>query len=204
MNPEELDRELDKWLDRASAEFSSMKTRPGFESRILANVSSRLEKRRWRFRWASIATATAAILVISCYMLLNRFQEHAETKIVLEEQQKPEPSLPRGAQREQLPSIIQADPSTGPDVRRQTHPKVGENEKKPFLSAELSDQERYLISFVHAVSAQTSPSVLEAESGPLQIPAFEIRTLQIPKAQIFSIEIETVQLPMHHQSEDQL
>ena len=64
MNREELDRELDEWLDRASAEYGTAETRPGFEARVIANVNSRLEKRRWRFRWLSLATAATAAVII--------------------------------------------------------------------------------------------------------------------------------------------
>ncbi len=204
MNREELDRELDEWLDRASAEYGRAETRPGFEARVVANVSSRLLKRRWRFRWVSMATAAAAILVFSSYVLLTHFQEHAATESVLEKQRKPKPTLPNSAQQKQLLLTIRAESSTKREAGKQVHPKAGEPEKMPFLSARLSDQERYLIAFVQAISAQSSTGIPEAESEPLQMPDLEIPTLQIPQAQIFSFKIETVQLPTAHQSEDQL
>ena len=204
MNREELDRELDEWLDRASAEYGRAETRPGFEARVIAHVNSRLEKRRWRFRWISMATAAAAILGFFSFLLLTRFQERAATEIVLEEQPKPEPNLPNSAQPERRPLIIRAESPTKREAGKQAHPKAGETEKMRFLSAGLSDQERYLISFAKAVSAQISAGIPETEPGSLQTPDLEIPTIQIPKAEISSIIIETVQLPTDHQSEDQL
>ena len=73
MNREELDRELDEWLDRASAEYGTAEARPGFEARVIANVNSRLAKRRLRFGWVSLATAATAALIFSCYALLTAF-----------------------------------------------------------------------------------------------------------------------------------
>lgn len=202
MNRKELDSELNEWLDRASAEYGRAETRSGFEARVIANVSSRLIKRRWRFRRVSMATAAAAILVLSSYVFLTRFQERTEN--VLEEQRKPKPHLPSSAQPEQLPWIIRAEAPTKRETVKRAHPKAGTPEKMSFLSAGLSDQERHLIAFVQAISAQASAGIPEAESGPLQIPDWEIPTIQIPQAQISPFKIETVQLPTAPQSEDQL
>jgi hypothetical protein len=204
MNREELDREINEWLDRASAEYGRAKTRPGFEARVIADVRSRLEKKRWYFRWISIATATAAILVFSSYVLLTRFQEHGAKEIVLEKQREPERDLTYDAPPERPPMISQAKSSKGRHPGMHVHPKAGESEKTSFLSARLSDQERYLVYFVRAFSAQASAGIPEAEPGPLQTPDLEIPILQIPKAEISSIQIETVQLPIAHQSEDKL
>jgi hypothetical protein len=145
-----------------------------------------------------------AILVFSSYVVLTRFQENAGIESVLEEQRKPKPNLPNSTQPERLPLTIQAEASTKREAVRPAHPKAGEPERMPFLSARLSDQERYLIAFVQTISAQTSAGIPEAESGPLQMPDLEIPTLQIPQAQISSFKIETVQLPTAPQSEDQL
>jgi hypothetical protein len=204
MNREDLDRELSEWLDRASAEYGKAETRPGFEARVIANVSSRLEKRRWRFRRLAMATAAAAILVFSSYVLLTRFQKYGATKTVLKKQPEPEPGSPYSAQPGRPSLTIRAKSSTGRIAGTQAPPQAGRLEKMPFLSARLSDQERYLVSFVQAVSAQTSAIIPGAESGPLQMPDLEIPTLQIPKAEISSIQIEMVRLPTAHQSEDPL
>jgi hypothetical protein len=204
MDREDLDSKIDEWLDRASAEYGRVETRPGFEARVIANVSSRLEKKRWCFRWASIATVTGAILVFSSYALLTRFQEPGTIETVLERQRELEPDMTYRAPLERRPLIGPAKSSAERHAGRQVHPKAGEFEKTSFLSARLSDQERYLVSFVQALSAQTATGIPEAEPGRLQMPDLVIPTLQIPKAEIFSIQIETVQLPSDHQSEEKL
>jgi hypothetical protein len=204
MKGEELDKALDEWLERASAEYSTAETRLGFEARVIANVNSRLEKRQWRFRRLSLAIATTAVIIVACYVFLARVQEHPATETALDKPQKPRSGLLDRVPREQLPSITQAASSTKQGAARRVPSKAKEIPNHQFLSAGLSDQERYLLSFVQAVSAQTSTDASEAEPGPLQMPDFEIPTLQIPKAQISLITIDTVELPMTLQREDQL
>jgi hypothetical protein len=99
---------------------------------------------------------------------------------------------------------MQAAASIKKNAARPAPPNPRENPGRYFLSTGLSDQERYLISFVQTVSAQTSTDTSEAESGPLQTPDFEIPSFQIPKAQISLIKIDMVDLPMTLQREDQL
>jgi hypothetical protein len=204
MNREELDRGLDEWLDRASAEYGTAETRPGFEARVIANVNSKLEKRGWRFRRLSLATAATAVVIFACYVFLTRVQEHTATETASDKHQRSRSGLLDRAPREQFPSITKAASSTKQNASRPGPPKARENPEKHFLSARLSDQERYLISFVQAVSAQTSTDTSESKSGPLQMPNFEIPTLQIPKAQISYIKIDMVELPVTLQREDQL
>ncbi len=93
MNREELDRELDQWLDRATSEYGRAEIRPGFESRIIANVNSRWEKRKWHFRWIPVAAAIAAILIFSPFLLRKGFQERQIADISAERPPKPK-SLP--------------------------------------------------------------------------------------------------------------
>ena len=204
MESEELDKALDEWLDRATAEYSTAETRPGFEARVIANVNSRLESRQWRFRRLSLAIAATAVIIVACYMFLARVQEHPATETALDKPQRPGSVLLDRAPREQLPSITQAAPSTKQSAARRVPSKAREIPNSQFLSAGLSDQERSLISIVQTVSAQTSMNVSEAEAGPLQMPDFEIPILEIPKAQVFLIKIDTVELPITLQREDQL
>ena len=204
MNSEELDRALDEWLDRAAAEYGTAETRPGFEARVIANVNSRLEKKQWRFRRLSLAIAATAVIIVACYVFLARVQEQPATETALDKAQKPRPNLLDGAPREHFPSTMRAAASTKKNAVRRALPKPRGTPEKQFLSAGLSDQERYLISFVHAVSEQAASEKSVTESGPLQMPDFEIPTIQIPKAQVSSINIDLVQLPMPHQSEDPL
>ena len=204
MKGEELDKALDEWLDRASAEYGAAETRVGFETRVIANVNSRLEKRRWRFLRLSLATAATAAVIFACYVFLGHVQEHPAIETALDKPQKPGSGLLDRAPREQSPSITQAASSTKHSAARRVPSKAREIPNNPFLSAGLSDQERYLLSFVQAVSAQTSTDTSEAEPGPLQMPDFEIPAFQIPKAQISLIKIDMVDMPVTFHREDQL
>ena len=202
MNREELDRELDTWLDRASSEYGTAEARAGIEARIVATVNNRFAKRRLHFRWLSLATAATAILVFSCYVLLTRIEDHPAGESVTQKQQGS--GLPPIAKQEQPPLILQAEPSAKVYAKKHVHIEVRDTPKGHFLSARLSDQERYFLSFIEAVSAQSSTEESEASSELLQMPDFEIPTLQIPKAQVSFINIDMVQLPIAHQSEDPL
>jgi hypothetical protein len=201
MNREDLDRELDTWLDRASAEYGRAESRVGLEARIIANVNNRLAKRRLHVRWLSLATAATAILIFSCYVLLTRIEDHPARESVMQKQRS---SLPPIVKQEQPPLIVQAEPSAKVYAKKHVHIEVKDTPKIHFLSAKISDQERYLLSFVKTVSEQNFTGEPEAESGPLQMPDFELSTIQIPKAQVSSINIDRVQLPIAHQSEDPL
>lgn len=110
--------------------------------------------------------------------------------------------LPPIAKQEQPPLIVRAEPSAKVYAKKHLHIEVRDTPKSHFLSAKVSDQERYLLSFVKTVSEQNFSG--EAESEPLQMPDFELSTIQIPKAQVSSINIDMVQLPIAHQNEDPL
>ena len=204
MKDEELDKALDEWLDRASAEFGAAEMRPGFEARVIANVNSRLEKRRWRFRRLSLAMAATAVVIFACYVYLARVQKHPAIETALDKPQEQKSDLLGGAPGKQLPSITQAASSRKQGAARRVSSIAREVPNSQFLSAGLSDKERYLIAFVQAVSAQTSMDTSKAESEPLQMPEFEIPAFQIPKAQISLIKIDMVDLSMTLQREDQL
>ena len=126
MKGEELDKALDEWLDRASAEYGTAETRLGFEARVIANVNSRLEKRRWRFRRLSLATAATAVVIFACYVFLAHVQEHPAIETALDKPQKPRSGLLDRAPREQLPSITQAASSTKQSAARRVPSKARE------------------------------------------------------------------------------
>lgn len=75
MNRDELDKELDEWLDRAAVEYGKAEIRPGFETRILAKLKGRLAKRRLHLPWIPVAAAFAAILFFSVYLHRNQSED---------------------------------------------------------------------------------------------------------------------------------
>ena len=190
MNREELDRELDEWLDRAAAEYGRAETRPGFEKRVIANLNSRLEKRKWHFRWIPVAAAASAILLFSVYLLRTEFKNrptsHITSRRPVELKTGPEQTLHKN--------------STG-KVAIPAEKKMARHARsyKPsgrFLSSGLSDQERYLIAFARAAAEQNIAGLYEKhEFEPLQIPEMEIPDFEIPSFEMTSFRIEAVHEP---------
>jgi hypothetical protein len=202
MNREELDRELDVWLDRAAAEYSKAEIRPGFETRIIEKLNSRLAKRRWHFRWIPIATAVAATLLFSVYLLRNQFQDRGTSEIA-SERHPGSAAVPaanadfagkyarRSDSGQSNTPILRS--STKESARHQVPPKAREAEGGRFLSSGLSDRERYLIAFAQAISKETSQDIPEKTVlNPLQIPEAKIPEFQVQDFEISSFEIKAL------------
>jgi hypothetical protein len=193
MNREELDKRLDEWLDRATREYGQAEGRPGFEARIIANLSSRLEKRRWYLRWAPAAVTVTAILAISIFMFHNSFQERATTdmpsKKVVEVSPGSLPSLPTKGGWSTAISVVPAAKIPAGAVH--AHQPGGR-----FLSSGLSDQERYLIAFARAASEQNITGLAENnEFEPPQMPDLVIPAFLIPEFEMTSLGIEDLHEP---------
>jgi len=213
MNREELDRELDIWLDRAAAEYGKADIRPGFEIRIVSKLNSRLAKRRRYFRWVPAATAVAAILFFSVYLPRNRFQGRRSMEIAsqgraaIEIVPGPNADIARTDAR-RLDSRPSNGSIPGPSSKRSArHPvtlRAREAGKGRFLSSGLSDRERYLIAFVHAKSNETSLDipkknvVYPLQIEEIRIPEFHIRDFEISS---FGIEASPTTIP---ENEEQL
>lgn len=190
MNREELDKRLDEWLDRAAAEYGRAGMRPGIEARVIANLNSRLEKRKRYFRWIPVAAA-AAILVSSVLIFRTEFLEQGPAKIASNKQIEVH-SAPK-------PAGTAAVPATKPSPKPQRLNKPTGR----FLSSGLSDQERYLIAFARAASDQNITGLSgERKFEPVQIPDLEIPEFEIPE---FEITFNTEAFrPPNPESEDAL
>ena len=202
MNGEELDRRLDEWLDRAAAEYGRTDARPGFEARIIADLNSRLEKRKWHFRWIPIAAA-AAILILSILVLRTGFQDRPRTEIVqnraANEAQRKElldhVGLKTRPERT-LSAIVPA--AKRPAGRRRSGQPSGR-----FLSSGLSEKERYLVAFAQAASEQNITGLSgDRKFEPLHIPGLEIPEFHLPDFEITSFEIEELQAPTQGNEEE--
>jgi hypothetical protein len=202
MNREELDRELDKWLDRAAAEYRKAEIRPGFENRIIAKLNSRPERKRWHFHWIPAAAAVLVILGLSAYLLRNQFQNQGTTEVAIE-RHPGSAAVPAanadfaGKYAKRLGSSQSAAPifesSTKRSVRRPAFVKAREAKGERFLSSGISDQERYLIAFVREISKEKSQDMPEQNLfEPLQIPKAQIPAFQIENFEISSFEIEAL------------
>jgi hypothetical protein len=193
MNRANPDKRLDEWLDRATREYGRAELRPGFEARIIANLNSRLEKRRWRFRWAPAAVTVTAILAISVFMVRNSFQDRATTGMPSKELiEAPPGSLPALSTEGSGSGSISAVPAAKmPAGALRIHQPGGR-----FLSSGLSDQERYLIAFARAASDQNITGLAENnEFEPPQIPGLEIPTFMIPEFEMTSFSFEDLHEP---------
>jgi len=206
MNREELEKQLDDWLDQAAAGYGSTEARSGFEARIIANLNSRLENRKWSFRWIPIAATCAAVLVGSLYVFLPRLPNHATTEIASEISGKMQQGLQQSPPRQSQPSTIVSESLPHRNMAKPSMRKSRRTEQSGFLSGTLTDQERYLIAFVEAVSTEGAvDTAQEFTFRTLQIPALEkIQALQIPKPEIPSMEIEALHIQTLNGSEEPL
>ena len=185
MNREELEKQLDDWLDQAASGYGSTEARSGFEARIIANLNSRLKKRRWYYHWIPIAATVTAFLFFSIYALRINFQDHGTAEIA-----SIRPAVPKSGPEQSLersPAGNAAVPAAKSHAkrRRSSHPSGR------FLSSGLSDQERCLIAFARAASEQNIAGLSgERRFEPVQIPEFEIQEFEIA-----SFEIEASPAP---------
>jgi hypothetical protein len=192
MNREELDRELDEWLDRAVEEFGKTEIKPGFETRIMANINSRLEKRAGLFHWVPVAVAIAVVLFCLIYLTQSYIRNRENTQIASIQgpnsnpqqllKQAPETSSAAGNAK-LIPAGVHAiRPRLAFRSRAETSEKPGGH----FLSSGLSDQERYLIAFARAASEREISGLSEiAGFEPQQTPSFTLPSFEFPP---FAIE----------------
>jgi hypothetical protein len=190
MNGEELDKELDEWLDRATSEYGRAETRPGFEARVIENLNSRLQRRKWFFRWIPVAATSAAILLFSVYYFHMEFKDHETSPIAsrrpVELKTGPDQTVRKeSAGNSAVPAANTA--YAGKQAKRLRSDKPSGR----FLSSGLSDQERYLIAFARAASEQNIIGLSDNHSfEPFQMPDFKI-----PDFKITSFEFEHLHAP---------
>ena len=204
MTSEELDRDIDEWLDRAAAEYGKAELLPGFETRIIAKLNNRLAEKKWYFRWLPAAAAATIILSFSVYWLHIRIEDRRATEI------SSEMSTEREAQPTQKAELASKPPgrldssqsnesileeSTKESVRQHYSRKVREAQEGHFLSSGLSDQERYLIAFVRATSQETIQDIPDTTSfDPLEIDPLQIEELQIPEFHIQDFGVSSFEI----------
>lgn len=198
MKPEELDRRLDEWLDQVTADYGKAEIRPGFEARIIAKVNSRLAKRRWHFRLVYLASAMAAILFMSVYLFRKPIQHRVVEKDpvdVLSNAASVYPNLRVPENDPERWPLPDSGSSVRPSIKTSTRNDLSARKKKTaqrgrFLSGELSDRERYLVTFVREKSKSVDQGIPEDAIfdplviGQVQIPKFEIQDFTIPSHEI--------------------
>jgi hypothetical protein len=195
MNREELNKELDEWLDRATSEYGRAEKRPGFETRVIAHLNSRLEKRKWHFRWIPITAAATAILLFSVYFGKRdderRFAPGGSGELLHINQRSGGAVLQTRRDGEAVPMLQEAN-----TMQHWARRKRSDQPSGRFLSSGLSDQERYLIAFARAASEQDISGLSgEQKFEPVQIPELDLPEFEIPEFEITSFEIEDLNTP---------
>jgi hypothetical protein len=192
MNHEELDSQLDEWLDRATREYGRAETRRGFESRIIAKLNSRLDKRRWLPLGIPVAAAAAAILLFCVYFLRTELQDRWAADIASNKPQHMSPMpVPTVQKKNDKAPVIQA--ANADSVVKQVRRQSSNKQRGRFLSSGLSDQERYLIAFAKTASNHEITGLSDNHNfEQLQIPELGIPPFIIPEFKIPTLEIEAL------------
>ena len=206
MNREELDKELDAWLDRAAAEYGRAEMRPGFETRIIANLDARLEKRRWHLFWIPVAAAIMLVMLFLFYVLRTDFQVGRkmeisstilpEAKSIGEQHQDSAKNAAKTAAIVGRPGAVIFSSLKPHKAGYRASAKAQRTERGRFLSTGLSDRERYLIAFVHLASSETPADTAENDRferlwKPAEIPAFKIPEYKMPAFKIEPLPVST-------------
>ena len=192
MKREELEKQLDEWLDRAAAEYGNMEARPGFETRTIANVPYRLQRRKWLFRWIPVSAAVTAILVFFVYVLRTEFLYHG-TKGIASRSTVVLNTGPEQTLRKERAGNAAVPAANARFVDTRAKHRDSDKPYGRFLSSGLSNQERYLIAFAQAASERDITGLPDDHSfEPLQMPELEI-SFNIPDFEITSFESSEIE-----------
>jgi hypothetical protein len=185
MEHDQLDKMLDEWLERASAERRKTEPRPGFEQRMIARLHNRMARRNLLFRWQSLATA-ATITVVAC-MFLAHFTDHRRKQNNLpgKSSDQMRPYATRQSPEEKAANM--PHPMRRPAMLIPLHARESLPRQDVFPSIQLSQQDRLLFAYLRAVSSGTVRGIIEeGQDRPIEIGHVE----EVPKIEISRIEIE--------------
>jgi len=171
MTEHDQDQHLDKLLDSALSEYSSVEPRPGLETRILANVRGAAEtgssRRKWRWLWAG-ATAALAILLVVLFAGKHSVVPAPRNEVVQEKQ----PATQSSPEIGKAAPLNSGNGAAKPRPKHlQPHPEAVALKVEPRrpvfpTPTPLSDQEKLLLSYY----AQTPREELIAQSHPEEPP----------------------------------
>jgi hypothetical protein len=201
MKRERQDKQLDEWIDLAVAEYGSTETRPGFEARIIANVSSRLTARKQQFRRLTMAATATAVLVFSFWVILNRSENLAPGVAT-----SPKPEVQRSvsepsSHRQAVAQTKTTKPIVIRNRRGQSFPKQRIDTAsfgRGLLSGPISEQEHLLIKYVQSLSADSMVHTPDENPfQPIEMPETEISPVKIQQLTISSIQIEPFEIKIN-------
>ena len=177
MDTEDRNKQIDKWLDTALAEYGNTEPRSGLETRVLANLGAERERRRtlWVRWWPALAAVAAMVLVFAVLLFSHHLpvttpkQSIANTPRQTLPTPSPAPSFDRSVPKHvrrpaQQPAIVPTQDSDLPRLAT-------------FPSQQRDDQAQLLRAFVE------------------RAPATEIRNLVARPAQANDLQIAEIQIP---------
>ena len=198
MKHEQMDRQLDAWLDRAAVEYGRAETRPGFETRIIANVNRRAAARKQRIRRLAIAATATAVLVFSFWAILNRPLDRDPGVDTSQKPGIPDPVREQSSDNPLIATAKTAESIVKRNIYVSSIPKQRVAEvsyNRGLLSGPISEEEHLLIAYVQSISIESEIETPEENAfQPLEIPETEIPPLTIRKLKVTSISIEPLEI----------
>ena len=176
MAEDEKDKQLDDLLDSLLSRYSSAEPRPGFETRILAQVKEATAPGKpwfWNLRWLAAGAAGAAVVAVIMFILFSRTATAPRPQPPIVNNRKvPSPSM-------MLPLVVVApkavrEPRVSPQPQPEEPTVVARQAVFPAPTP-LSEQERLMLRYLVATPkeeliAQSRPDEphvdLEQEAAP--------------------------------------
>jgi len=187
MADQEKDRHIDEMLDSLLANYSSLESRPGLQTRILANLRE-VEKEPsqgwWTFRWLW-AGVVAAAMIVAAVLISGRHRVEPPTHVLV----KTSPAVPQPEIQPQAPiarqetaRIHRHKPLTVPTVQQNTALALSKRPAVFPAPTPLSEQERLLLRYYAStpreeVIAQSHPDEPPVVGDPDQTEAIPDLTL---------------------------
>ena len=173
------DRQLDDLLDRGLREYSQAEPRAGLEDRILANLRTQPEPRRWWRIWVPVLAA-AAVLAIVAALLLRPSRPQPAVATHSPSQPRPAATLPpqpaataKAAPRHaaHMPRVVAVKREPAPLPRQQTFP----------APTPLTEQERLVLALLRHAPDEAIQVAQAQEAQRIRTDSF-LRTGELPEA----------------------
>ena len=176
MDTEDRNKQIDKWLDTALAEYGNTEPRSGLETRVLANLGAERERRRtlWVRWWPALAAVAAMVLVFAVLL----FSHHLPVTT-------PKQSI-ANTPRQTLPT-----PSPAPSLARSVPKHVRRPSPRPVA---VQTQDSVLPRLAAFPSQQRDDRARLLRDFVKQAPTTEIRALIARPAQANDLQIAAIQI----------
>ena len=176
MDTEDRNKQIDKWLDTALAEYGNAEPRMGLETRVLSNLRAKRERRRegWQRWWPALAAVAAMVLVFAVLLFSHRGVAPPKQSIA-------------NTPRQTLPT-----PSPAPSFARSVPKHVRRPSPQPVI---VPTQDSDLPRLATFPSQQRDDQAQLLRAFVKRAPATEIRSLVARPAQANDLQIAEIQIP---------